>query len=150
MYIDWGDIKQLSEPLQVLLSAWVGYPALWTLTRKTKKKKESWSNMSVHFSKHKVPTKHILFAKWKVQTSRNKRAHMLFIGSKRPQAHTPTFILFVKLCKKPILHIVFPPVRKLVKTQHWHILDIVLSLLTLYWVLQGGLKLDYKKLLHQR
>lgn len=120
MYIDWGDIKQLSEPLQVLLSAWVGYPALWTLTRKQRRKKESWSNISVHFSKHKVPTKHILFAKWKVQTSRNKRAHMPFIGSKSPQAHTPTFILFVKLCKKPILQkertlAVFPPVRKLVK-----------------------------------
>lgn len=35
------------------------------------------------------------------------------------------------------------------KTLQWHILDIVLSPLTLYWVLQGDKKLD-RKLLHQK
>lgn len=81
----------------------------------------------------------------KVQTSRNKEHTCLLFLIEKVKAHTPTFILFVKLCKKPIKNlkkdISVPHARKLVvKTQQWHILYIVLSPLTLYWVLQGDQK----------
>lgn len=71
---------------------------------------------------------------------------MPFFWSKKVKAHSPTFILFVKLCKKPIkkkkmtLALFLQWGRLSWKTQQWHILYIVLSPLTLYWVLQGDQK----------
>lgn len=97
------------------------------------------------------------FAKWKYKHQRNKEHTCLIFLIEKVKAHTPTFIVFVKLCKKPIYFFFFlfflkkkrkkdninsvPRGRKLViKTQQWHILYIVLSPLTLYWVLQGDKK----------
>lgn len=51
--------------------------------------------------------KHILFCKKKVQTSKKQRAHMPYFSNHKVKAHTPTFILFVKLCKKPIFFFFF-------------------------------------------
>lgn len=81
----------------------------------------------------------------KVQTSRN-RAHMPFLIKKSKLTHQHSFYLSScarsqkkKKKRKDISSA--PPVRKLViKTQQWHILYIVLSPLTLYWVLQGDQK----------
>lgn len=55
----------------------------------------------------------------KVQTLRNKEHTCLFSDQKKVKAHSPTFILFVKLCKKPIKKkkndiSTVPPVRTLV------------------------------------
>lgn len=81
----------------------------------------------------------------KVQTSRNKEHTCLIFLIEKVKAHTNIHFIFVKLCKKPIkikkdISSV-PRVRKLVvKTQQWHILYIVWSLLTLYRVLHGDQK----------
>lgn len=83
---------------------------------------------------------------------KKQRAHMPFFWSKKVKAHSPTFILFVKLCKKPIkkkkkmtLALFLQWGRLSWKTQQWHILYIVLSPLTLYWVLQGDQKQNNNK-----
>lgn len=79
-----------------------------------------------------------------------KSTHALFFWSKSQSSHTnihfickivqeANFFFFFFFFKDDINSV--PQVRKLViKTQQWHILYIVLSPLTLYWVLQGDRK----------
>lgn len=97
-------------------------------------KKESWLN-SVHFLKHTTKcqknTSFVVFflqneKKYKRQKKREEHTCRVFFLSpiEKVKAHTPTFILFVKLCKKPISFFFLkkkrddinsvPPVRKLV------------------------------------
>lgn len=117
-------------------------------------KKKEWKKKGILIEfcsllKHnKVPKTHP-FCKMKVQTSRNKEHTCLFfLIEKSKLTHQHSFICKIvqeanlkkKEKKKDDISSV-PPVRKLViKTQQWHILYIVLSPLTLYWVLQGDQK----------
>lgn len=157
MQIDWGETKLLSGPLHFFFSSfclsWLSSAMDINKTsykkRKEKKinEKKKWNPDRIQFTfkTQQSAIKHILYAKMKVQTLRNKAHTCLFFLIKKVKAHSPTFILFVKLCKKPISKkkkkndiSTFPPLRKLVlKSQQWHILYIVLSPLKLYWVLQG-------------
>lgn len=70
-----------------------------------KKKKRMKKGILIEFcsllTHNKVPKTHP-FCKKKVQTSKKQRAHMPYFSDRKVKAHTPTFILFVKLCKKPI------------------------------------------------
>lgn len=120
------------------------------------KTKESWLN-SVQFQHVTKCQKHILFPKkLKYRHPRNKEHTCLNFLIESQGSHTDIHVI-VKLCKKPIFLLkttltVFPLVRKLVIKTHWHILYVVLSPLTLYWVLRGDEKQTnkQKKLLHQQ
>lgn len=144
-----------------LFSAWVviqryGHQQCHTKKKKKKewkKKKESWLN-SVQFQHVTKWQKHILFPKkLKYRHPRNKKHTCLNFLIESQSWHTDIHVI-VKLCKKPIFFLkttlkVLPLARKLVIKTHWHILYIVLSPLTLYWVLRGDGK-QKKKLLHQQ
>lgn len=171
MQIDWGETKLLSGPLHFfffLLSAWVGYPALWTSTRHhTKKKKrkinswKKWNPDRILFTfktQQKCQKTHFFFSQNESTNIKKQRAHMPFFWSKKVKAHSPTFILFVKLCKKPIKKkkndiSTVPPVRTLVlknstMTHSLHSFkspDIILSATR-----RPKTKQQQKKLLHQR
>jgi len=112
--------------------------------KKYRKKKESWLN-SVHY-KTQQSAKNTSFLQNESTNIKKQRAHMPYFSDRKSQSsHTNIHFIFVKLCKKPIkikkdISSV-PRVRKLVvKTQQWHILYIVWSLLTLYRVLHGDQK----------
>lgn len=68
-----------------------------------KKKKKKWNpdRILFTFKTRQSAKKHILFAKWKYKHQETKSTHAFF-SDQKVKAHTPTFILFVKLCKKPI------------------------------------------------
>lgn len=113
------------------------------------KTKESWLNC-VQFQHVTKCQKRILFPKkLKYRHPRNEEHTCLNFLIESQGSHTDIHVI-VKLCKKPIFLLkttltVFPLVRKLVIKTHWHILYVVLSPLTLYWVLRGDEKQTNKK-----
>lgn len=70
-----------------------------------KKKNKKTSGILIEFCsllKHnKVPKNTSFLQKWKYKHHETKSTHAFF-SDQKVKAHTPTFILFVKLCKKPI------------------------------------------------
>lgn len=113
------------------------------------KTKESWLSC-VQFQHVTKCQKRILFPKkLKYRHPRNEEHTCLNFLIESQGSHTDIHVI-VKLCKKPIFLLkttltVFPLVRKLVIKTHWHILYVVLSPLTLYWVLRGDEKQTNKK-----
>lgn len=91
------------------------------------------------------------FRKMKVQTLRNKEHTCLFSDQKKSKlTHQHSFYLSScarsQLKKKKMTLALFLQWGRLSwKTQQWHILYIVLSPLTLYWVLQGDQKQNNNK-----